>query len=603
MVSRENINTTTQNGKAQPILVTAILMIMCMSVLVFALAANSNITTIFPPGLIEKHLKHWISNPPRIEYDQKTAKIYNLNNVMEIYQAAGYEMIWFNNLEFKSEGHKLISLMREAVADDRYFYRYSDIPFKNEINKHSVFIKDITKLDMLVTDAFVSIVQDALNNDFVPDLNNHDHHNSEAVQVPIEEQVRLTTDDVVAWIIKHVEAQQLLEAIDALFPKHEGYLTMRKMFNHFILVSSFQTWKPLPKGELIKLHSEHKDIALIRAQVNFLEAASFYDEANPTEIEYPNFFKDIDYSQSAKILDEILSERIKIIQSQNGLEPTGEVGPKTRKLFQTPPQRFIRQIALNMKRWRRLPEELGRKHIMVNMAAFDLNLYENSASIMKMKVIVGRPNRRTPTLIDPIKTVVLNPTWTVPRRIALLDIVPQARRDPNYLSSHNIEILKGYGENAKVIDPTTINWNSIGPNNLPFYFKQKSGYNSSLGLVKFALPNDMAIYLHDTNHRELFDRDYRALSSGCVRVEKPLELAQALLDGKSNWSQQKFNNIIDTRKTTYVKLPEPVPVYLIYWTAYVDEQGKLQRREDVYNWDRLQQIGNDVAVNDYSLAP
>jgi len=121
--------------------------------------------------------------------------------------------------------------------------------------------------------------------------------------------------------------------------------------------------------------------------------------------------------------------------------------------------------------------------------------------------------------------------------------------------------------------------------------------------VKFSLPNDMAIYLHDTNHRELFAKEYRALSSGCVRVEKPLDLAQALLEGKPNWGKSKIDKVLNHGKTTYVRLPEPIPVYMIYWTAFIDDSGKLQSREDVYSWDRLQQIGNDVAVNEFSLAP
>ncbi|MCJ8314638.1 MAG: L,D-transpeptidase family protein [Saccharospirillaceae bacterium] len=596
---KHNINI--HNGKAQPVLVTVILMIMCMGILVFALAANSNVTTYFPPSLVKKHLKQWISHPPRIKHEHKTARIYNLNNVMEIYQSNNYELIWFDNLDFKDEGYKFLTLLREAVADDRYFYRYSEIPFIHEVSKKSVFIKDITKLDILVTDAFVSFVQDSLNNDFVPDLNSHDHHNSEAVIVPLNEQIRYTTDDVVTWIIKHVSQNEISIALDTLVPSHDGYLAMREIFNHFIHVTSFQTWKPLPDGVPIRLNQEHIDIPLIRAQLHFFEMASSL--VDKQLISYKDYFKSLQFNALTMKLDEELSLQIGLFQEQNGLENTGDIGPQTRKLLQIPPQRFIRKIALNMKRWRRLPDNLGDKYIFVNMAAFDLNLIENNKSIMKMKVIVGRPNRRTPTLIDPIRTLVLNPTWTVPTRIALLDIVPQARRDPNYLKSHNIEVLKGYGANTRVIDPSTVNWSKIRKGNLPFYFRQKSGYNNALGQVKFALPNDMAIYLHDTNHRELFSRDYRALSSGCVRVEKPLDLARALLEGKPNWDKSKIDKVLDHGKTTYVKLPKPVPLYLIYWTAFIDDNGKLQSRDDVYNWDRLQQIGNDVAVNDFSLAP
>ena len=132
---------------------------------------------------------------------------------------------------------------------------------------------------------------------------------------------------------------------------------------------------------------------------------------------------------------------------------------------------------------------------------------------------------------------------------------------------------------------------------MPFYFRQKSGVNSALGQVKFSLPNDMAIYLHDTNHRELFVKESRALSSGCVRLEKPITLAKILLEGKSGWSDQRIDQVLQGGKTTYVKLPRPVPVYLIYWTAWVDHNGRLQRRPDVYNWDKLDEIGQDMVLN------
>ena len=213
-----------QHGKAQPIFTTVVLMVMCMGILVFALAANSNVATVFPPTIIKKHLKQWISHPPRIKHEQKTARIYNLNNVMEIYQTNNYELVWFDNQEFKAEGYKFLKLIQETVADDRYFYRYSETPFSHEISNSSGLIKDITKLDVLITDAFISFAQDSLNNDFVPDLNSHDHHNSEAVQAPLDEQIRYTTDDVVAWVIKHVELKQISVALDTLIPSHEGYI-------------------------------------------------------------------------------------------------------------------------------------------------------------------------------------------------------------------------------------------------------------------------------------------------------------------------------------------------------------------------------------------
>jgi murein L,D-transpeptidase YcbB/YkuD len=240
-----------------------------------------------------------------------------------------------------------------------------------------------------------------------------------------------------------------------------------------------------------------------------------------------------------------------------------------------------------MKRWRHLPRTLGNRHIMVNMADFRLQYKEGEKTSLDMKVITGRPLRRTPVLSQTVSTVVLAPTWSVPRRIAVGDILPQIKRDPKYLERKGFSLVanvKGIDQYASAKD---VNWKKMSPRYFPYRLVQKAGQGNALGDVKFVLPNDKSIYLHDTNHPELFARDMRALSSGCIRVERPKLLAEKLIAGQQGWNRSNIDSAISQNRTTHIRLHKPVPVYLMYWTTWVDDDGVLQIRDDVYQRDLI----------------
>jgi len=176
----------------------------------------------------------------------------------------------------------------------------------------------------------------------------------------------------------------------------------------------------------------------------------------------------------------------------------------------------------------------------------------------------------------------------VPHRIAVRDILPKARRNPNYLQNNHYKIFQGWQSPAQEVSLTDVNWGGFRNRKHTYRFVQTSGENNALGNVKFIFPNDKSIYLHDTNHKELFSRNMRALSSGCIRIEKPLELAQALLKDQ-DWNHTLINEAIDRAQAHSVKLKNPVPVYLMYWTTWVDDLGVLQVRNDVYKRDQIHQ--------------
>ena len=220
------------------------------------------------------------------------------------------------------------------------------------------------------------------------------------------------------------------------------------------------------------------------------------------------------------------------------------------------------------------------------MAGFEMRVVEDDRSAMSMRVIVGRAYRSTPAFSESVKYLVLNPYWNIPTSIASADILPKLRQDPGYLARQRIRILSDWSEKARELDPLEIDWSQVG-RRMPYRLRQDPGPQNALGRVKFMLPNRFNVYLHDTPHRELFDRTVRTFSSGCIRLERPLDLAAHVLKGDAGWSLEAIRGAIESGERRAVRLPEPLLVYLVYWTVWVEKDGSVQFRDDVYGRDRL----------------
>jgi murein L,D-transpeptidase YcbB/YkuD len=235
-----------------------------------------------------------------------------------------------------------------------------------------------------------------------------------------------------------------------------------------------------------------------------------------------------------------------------------------------------------MERWRWLPRDLEATHILVNLAGFELTLMHASEPSLWMRVITGRPDRASPAMHSHITGLVLNPDWTVPRRIAVEDLLPQLQRNPRALRAKHISVLRWQDGSLVEVDPTHVDWHTVDADNFPFLLRQSPGAHNSLGRLKFEMPNRRAIYLHDTPAKDLFRKSVRAFSSGCIRVEKPLQLAARLLDADGQTAGRSLLERIESGETQALPITPAVPVYLVYLTAWVDGAGNLQYRNDVY---------------------
>jgi murein L,D-transpeptidase YcbB/YkuD len=222
----------------------------------------------------------------------------------------------------------------------------------------------------------------------------------------------------------------------------------------------------------------------------------------------------------------------------------------------------IHQIAMNMERWRWLPDDLGPRYLIVNIPAFELNAIENGKSVLDMKVVTGKKDSPTPVIVDRMTTVVFSPYWNIPTGIVEKEILPKLEKDPSYLERNNIEAVDESGR-----------------------FRQRPGPGNSLGQVKFMFPNHYNVYLHDTPAQALFDRVERDFSHGCVRLDRPTDLAKYVLRDQPEWTEAKIDEAMQSGIEQSVPLKQPLPIYLVYFTAW-EEIGALQRVPDVYGVDR-----------------
>ncbi len=262
--------------------------------------------------------------------------------------------------------------------------------------------------------------------------------------------------------------------------------------------------------------------------------------------------------------DAALLDAVRRAQRRYGLNPAGQVGAQTLAAFNVPVETRIRQIMANMERWRWLPPVLDRRRVQVNVAAAVLTVFDGDAPVMSMKAVTGRPGNETPMLVSRINSIVINPPWNVPSSIADAELWPKERASPGYLKRNGFRVIDTGGGGKRL---------------------QQSSERSALGRFKFDFPNAFAVYLHDTPAQSGFSQYGRLASHGCVRLEKPAELAKLLMKTTSDWQPPAIDAAVTAGKTVRAPLAEPVSVYLLYWTAFAAPNAQVSFRDDPYGWD------------------
>jgi murein L,D-transpeptidase YcbB/YkuD len=350
-----------------------------------------------------------------------------------------------------------------------------------------------------------------------------------------------------------------------LAPPQRGFRRLREALARYREVAARGGWPAIPNGPPLRRGDRGPAVAALRERLRLED--------------------DLRIDQDTELFDEALEQAVRTFQRRHGLATDGVVNAATRAELNVRVEHRVDQLEVNLERWRWLPKDLGRRHILVNIAAFNLDVVEQEAVVMSMRVVVGRPYRRTPVFSDTMRYLVLNPYWQVPRTLAVQDLLPRIKRNVSYLAQQKVRVFQGWGPEAREVDPTTVDWSAITPARFPFRLAQDPGPLNALGRIKFMFLNRFNVYLHDTPARPLFEETERDFSSGCIRVERAVELAALLLRQDPGWNPEALLRTLDQAVDRTVALPEPIPIHLLYWTAWADRDGTIQFRRDIHDQD------------------
>lgn len=495
--------------------------------------------------------------------------LQNTAEISRFYSAYKFQPVWFGNQSLQDKIDDLHAFFTQARLEGMVSTALQRDTLER-YKKSAQPIHEKARQDILLTDLFMSLVHFAVQGQTNPQTLDEEWH-YERPEV-----------DAVEVLQQVLDTKDITGSLSALLPQHESYRQLVNALAAYRRLAQSGGWPVFSlTGPSIEYGQSGAEIIQLRKRLRLSGdlASDVPDE--------PAF----DYE---------LEQAVKIFQRRHGLIADGVVGLKTREALHVSVEERIEQMTLNLERWRWLPRDLGERHIRINMAGFELQVYDNGKVPLSMRVIVGKDERKTPSFTRDINYLVFNPYWNVPNKLAREDLVPHILNDPDYFSRKKIRVFTSWGKDGQELDPASINWAAYqDAKYLPFKFRQDPGKRNSLGRIKFMLPNPFSVYLHDTPSRRLFKNPVRAFSSGCVRLEKPIALASYLMGDK--WRETDIKKIIKTNKNKILSLEDPVPVHMLYQTAWVDQAGAVQFREDVYDRDKLLTAAlpkvNNLAVN------
>jgi len=390
-------------------------------------------------------------------------------------------------------------------------------------------------------------------------------------QVDRDWAIKPRSRDLAAVLQEALTKDTVAESLRALTPQNKGYVQLREVLRKYQQVEKEGGWPTIGAGANLAQGAQGQRVRDLRVR---LQASGDLSEGGGAS----------SGKNAPATFDKSVADAVRRFQKRHGLPETGAVNATTLAALNKPVAERIRQIELNLERWRWLPDGFGSRYILVNIPSFKMNVFENGKRVMEANVVVGRQERQTPTFTANMAYLVLSPKWYVPRSIAVKDKLPQLQRNPYALARQNIRV---YSNSGQEINPRSVNWRAVSANSFNYQLRQDSGPRNALGGIKFMFPNPYNVYLHDTPSRELFSRNQRTYSSGCIRISNPVELAQYLLKHDPRWTRDAIKTASVSGKQRVVTLPQQVPVYLLYWTVWMDDEGLAHFRDDVYSRDKL----------------
>ena len=523
------------------------------------ISAESSDTPLQDNGLsslIKERITEWRDPSTSIVRGER---IYAAVLVESFYKGRNYRRAWSQNGQLV-QVEALISAVEATYGDGlspQYYHLAPIISLVDKVGQESAPDSvQLSDLDILLTDAFLTLGCHLSAGCVNP------------VTIETEWFAKSLKVDVSSVLEQALNKKQIREALMELRPQKDIYTRLRLALARYRELSAKAEWPLVSSGSRLKKGSRSDRVVELRKRL----AASGDLPA--------------DEAMGGDLFDEKVKQSVIIFQKRHGLKIDGVVGRDTLDALNVPLKQRIRQMELNMERLRWILGNIEERFIVVNIANFRLDVIEHDKSILSMKVVVGKPYRRTPIFTAKMTYLVINPVWNIPDSIARKEILKKIKKDPHYLAKQNIKVFSGWRAQEQPIDAERIDWSRVTAKALPYRLRQEPGPLNALGTLKFMFPNKYDVYLHDTPAKNLFSDNVRAFSHGCTRIEKPLELAEYLLRDDPRWSQKELLAALEKGTEQIVQIPRPLNVHFLYLTAWVDESGLVQFRNDIYGRDK-----------------
>lgn len=481
------------------------------------------------------------------------------------YEARAFHAAWMGTPAGEALLAELAETIREASEhglDPRDYHLEALDSVRRIVALPSATAADTVDLELLASDAFMVLGSHLL----------HGRVNPETINPEWLANRRNAALDVV--LAEVIASTRVRETLLSLAPQQARYQRMLEQASHLREIAAEGGWPLIVEGPRLELGVTDGRVPRLRQRLiagGDLGPAASGGEGSTGE--------------QSELFDEELAAAVRRFQLRHGLDADGVVGPATRAALNIGAGERARQIEINLERWRWLPSELGERHIEVNIAGFDVKVVERGRTVQVHRAVVGRQYRQTPMFSGVMTYLVLSPYWHVPPTIAAVDKLPIIKQDQSAIAQQRMTLLDQ--STNEPVDPGTVDWASISGSefNRRYRLRQDPGPANALGAVKFMFPNRHNVYLHDTPSRELFERASRSFSSGCIRIDNPLDLVEYLLADQPQWTRERIERVAAGGVETTVRLTAGVPVHLLYWTAWADEEGRLHFRDDIYGRD------------------
>lgn len=466
--------------------------------------------------------------------------------IPKLYAALGYQPVWTNGA--------MVDALSRAIARS-----WEDGLTPNDF--HAEYVKaagsappqTAAEREIVLSDALVRLLYQLYFGKVAP--NSFDANWNFARPV--------LTEDPAQTIAAALKAGDVQGLIDKVMLTHPLYIELKALLQQYTAYEVSGGWPTIADGAPLKLGQSDPRVAILRAR---LKVTGEWTSDGPVT--------------APELYDQSIADAVETFQASNGLNPDGVIGPGTMAALNVTASERVDQIRANLERGRWLLRTMGPEAVIVNVAGFYLHVFLKNEKVWSTRVVVGQPYTKTPIFTEPMKTVVINPDWTVPQSIVRNEIFPKASANPAYLAAGNYYLADKSGQRVENVDIAAYTAATF-----PYRVVQQPGHKNALGLVKFLFPNKYSVYLHDTPSRQLFDKAGRTFSHGCIRVEDPLKLAEIVLGDRLSWDRPKIDAVVAAGKMKAIALPTPLPVLVLYWTVDPSPIGGASFYQDIYGRD------------------